>query len=594
MAAAIVPTCAFAATTSSNSESIIHFLNPTSIAIVGNDLFVADNIEDNHSAILCFDVSSNTPVYKYTHEVDGSVINLSAKGSDGLFAIVSDKIVEKDTIVEFAVNTSGEISQKSTYEVANAVDVTTGLLGSNQDTVYILSADNLLRIMPNGSISTITSDKLSNTKGCVTLNDSNGKPSYICYLSGNDFKIFDGANYDNYNLDILNKPTGFNAVGLFVWNDNELGVFTKNSVSYIDRSANASLVTLMEYSDEIRDAASQNDKLFVLSGKNKVEIYTQTNNAFDLTATIGSETVERTVPTKYTSFTLAHSNGYPTNIVYKTTADTSVTDIITDASEYIILGFDGDADCNYYYVLIDNNFGWVKKSDNAETVENDAKIEVIDTQVSNNSIEYKTKLNSLNAVYIYELPRESFDHVVIQQTATTMMEVTVLQKFTETKDDGDKVWYYVSYGDGEYGFVNAESVGHFYLSANLDEIQVVGAKKVNSSLFAAVKVYATSDLDDDNLAYTSEGNQIKLYSGERVVLVSEGEGWALIQVEYSDGTTAFGYVTANRLIDVHSITTNAIVGLSLLGAAIVIAVIMLVIFSNRKKGQNIRKEKEKK
>lgn len=593
---AIVPNCVIATASTNGADNIIHFLNPTAIAIVGNNLFVADNIEDNHSAILCFDVSGATPIYKYTHEVNGSVNNLSANGNDAFFAILSEKVGDKvvDKVVEFEVNTNSEITQKSVYEVENAIDVTVGVYTSNANTIYILTTDDLLRITKNGT-ARITTSKLNNAKGCIALNDSTGKPSNIYHLYNNEVYLLEGADA-NYagSLSILNKPSGFEAAGLFVWNNGELGIFTKNSVSYIDRSANASLVALLDYNDEIRDVASQNNKLFILSGKNKIEIFAQTNGAFDLTATIGSETVERAVPTQYTSFTLARSNGYPTNIVYKTTADSSVSELISDADEYIILGFDGDEDCGYYYVLVGNNFGWVKKSDNAETVENDGKIQVINTNVSNDTVDYKTKFNSLNAVYIYELPRENSNYTIFEQSATSMQEVTILQKFTELTQNGEKVWYYVLYGEGELGFVNAESVGRFYLSINSDEIKGIGARKINSTLFSAVKVYATEDLDDNELAYTPEGNEITLYSGQRVFLISEGEGWSFIQIESNDGTTAFGYVKSNRLINVNDITTNAIVGLSLLGVAIVIAIILLTVFVNRKHAKENQKGKDKK
>ena len=96
-------------------------------------------------------------------------------------------------------------------------------------------------------------------------------------------------------------------------------------------------------------------------------------------------------------------------------------------------------------------------------------------------------------------------------------------------------------------------------------------------------MYLSPELEESELVHDKDGNLIKLYSGDRVTVVLEQDGKSYIQVRKTDGTCSFGWVESNRLIGLHAITSNAIVGLSLLAVAIALSSLLLIVFFKRKK-----------
>ena len=600
MIAAVVPGFAFAAPAQGDSQSIIHFLNPTAVEVSGNFLFVADNIENNKTAILCFSVqnSAQTPLYQYTYIIDNAhSVNLASK-QGGLYVLTTNGIIE------FEIPDGEEIKVKQTfapetYDNAQPVDFAYGVYNNNKSE-YLLTTEAGNEFMKNngsrnaprfGSAWPLNGNSVE-PLGLVTIDN------FVYFLYESDGKtVCKGYNGTTQSVDkgVFNDTLNLanHYTGLFDWGG-DVALFSKNSIVYVEENAQeCTIASLLSYENDdgatIKDVSTKGNALYVLNDKNKLDVFAGSPQNFALVATIGSDTVELAVPKAFTSFTLARSNGYPTNIVYKTAGDNSIDDIVTDADEYIILGYDGDDQSNYYYVLIDNSrFGWVKKSDNALSPAQDRRLTIIPTEVTPDyGMEYKTKFTSLNAVYIYDLPGESFTFKTFQQSADNRTDVTVLQRFTEQKEDETQVWYYVEYGNQKYGFVKENAVGHFFISQINPEEAAIGPMKINATLFAAVTVYATPQMTDDALAYSPEGNVLKLYSGQLVNCVristnDKGTEVALIQVNYGDGTVALGYVPFDRLIDKNSITTNLAVGLSLLAVAIVIAAILIIVFVKRR------------
>ena len=91
--------------------------------------------------------------------------------------------------------------------------------------------------------------------------------------------------------------------------------------------------------------------------------------------------------------------------MYKTTdASTSISEIKTDyTGQFIILDFEGAEDLPFYYVLIGDKFGWVQKSDGVTLPQNDSRLTIVNTQISQD-VTYKAKFTSLNTVFIYRCP----------------------------------------------------------------------------------------------------------------------------------------------------------------------------------------------
>ena len=606
--AIVAPTTVFADESSSNTSVTIHFLNPTAIAVVGDSLFVADNVDKdaNKSVILSFTLGESQATYRDTIEIDGNVTNLSAKGDTGLYVILNDKVIE------YSVASNAKLTEKTVYnaegELSGFVDCAYAPSNATY-TEYFLAQQGLYR----NDDKVWTEPKLSDYKSSVAIGDN------VYYLQIDNGKAiskrYDGRAH-GFRDDVYNNKNGIGnlpdtPIGLFAWGDN-VGVFSQDKVRFVEiTTQDCTFAQLMDYNEvntseekiNIKDIEARNGRLFVLNDKNLIEVYTGEVNNMSLVYSVGSDTVDQTVPHDFNSFTLVNTKGYPANLVFKTNEDTSIPELVTDAEEYLVLGYDGDDNSLYYYVLTnDNHFGWVQKT-NYKKVDGkltDDKLDVIDTDVARDpSVEYTTKFASLNAVYLYSLPRslDAFRAETFQQTASTMPEVTVKQCFTE----GDIVWYYVSFeynGETRTGFVHEEDLGQFSLKVDEGNIRVIEDRKINSTLFEAVKLYLYPDKalrNDDNLVSTENG-VVKLYSGKRVTVINEdlANGVAFIQIQGSNGSgNIYGYVELNRLISTHAMTTNAIVGLSLLGAAIVLTTTLVVVFLKRRNGASPRRKKEK-
>ncbi len=563
-------------------EETVHFVNPTAMTIVGNYLYVADNVEENKCAILIFDISRETPTQAGTYELDGTVTNLSDNGTDLLYA------VKKNGITELKITSGTALNVKNTYDEGFTESIVDAAYGKNvgtspESTLYVYTATQMLRYDGAKFQQFANINKLTDTKGCVFSGD------YLYYLYGRSCKRFSYATFgddENFesNLELAGlTPKGITIVdgSIVLYDDHNVYAVNQTGVKY-------GLIPLILNYDKtsISDAASAGDKLFLLNGDHKIDIFAKSaeNDTYVYSdATIGSDVVSKNVPTEYTDFTLVKSKGYPTNIVYKTKEQTSVPELIDHADEYIVLGYEGDENSGYYYVLTGGKFGWVKKSQAAATVETDAKLQIADLKLDNGQVGYVTKFNSLGAVTVRQTPNYDSPKTTFTQTASSMKEVKLLKRFTETAADNTYEWYWVEYDEGQRGFVERAALGNFRVKPTTEDIVPLGDRKINSTLFEAVTLYADKGMAETDVVYDEQENLIKLYSGDRVTVISEEDGASFIMRQRSDGTRDFGWIATDRLIGVHSITTNAIVGLSLLAFAVALTVTLLVIFLKRKK-----------
>ena len=273
---------------------------------------------------------------------------------------------------------------------------------------------------------------------------------------------------------------------------------------------------------------------------------------------------------------------------------------MTADDTFIVLGYDGSSACPYYLVLVGDRFGWVMKSDGATAPEDDDKITVLSSRV-NETVDMKAKLTSPGDVYVYDLPYDGDRATKIKytQSAQNLTEVSLLQTFrqtvsTDAQGDAttvDLVWYLVSFeqpdGTETKGFVKQSDIGYF----SVDPKSTIGLEvhkanlKINATLFEAVTVYATADLTKGAELYNAKGNIVKLYSGDRVFLLSKSDNGlaAEICILHNDNTADYGWIDASRLIDANQITANTIAGLSFLGGACLLAILLLVVFKVKKK-----------
>lgn len=597
----VAETSSESTTTTETVANDVHFIAPTGIALVGDYLLVSDNVADNQSAILCFDIA-NGNAHKFTQIIDKEIISLS--GSNGrLFVIFADSFVEYKIAED-----KKSVEVVETFDFANVIDVCVGKLGSD-DTTYFLqkgSTNDSLKYAITGNESGNTNLTMDNAYDCLSL--ANGTNNYV-YIAGkdsegnNNIKRWGCKNGWSIGEDILNLrnvtySSGFKLLGIIANNRQYPVVYGAKSMYNLNPNGdnNPFLATDGSFGDfssqkyDFVDVTSNTDYLAILNSNNQVQLYSLNGGEtlVESKGEIGSDQVSTAVPTTFTGFTLAKSTGYPTNIVYKTIENTSVEKILTkdEVGEFVILNYEGCEQSAYYYVFVNGRFGWIKKSDSA-TITNgtivDEKIATINTKVSD-KVNYNAKFSSLGTVYVYDLPC-SDDSIrnekEVSQTALTMTNVTLLQVFKEN----NIIWYYVEYGaDNARGFVKSSDVGQFTATL-VAPVDAVLDKQINASLFNAVTLHVTNDLSPDTVITYDGTNPVKLYSGDWVKLieVDEETGASLVQVVAQDGTTTYGWVESSRLIEVDQITTNAIVGLSAFGFAIVLAIVFMTVFIKRKK-----------
>ena len=208
LAGVIAAPVALAAEAQSNAVTI-HFLNPTAIAIVNDSLFVADNIDkdNNRSVILGFSITQNEAIYRDTIEIDGNVTNLSNKGSEGLYAILDNKVKEYSVGNNAALTPSNEFV--SVGELNGFVDCVYGQSGSAYSE-YFLTQEGLYRNDVRG-----WAEKFSGATSSVAIGeyvyylhvDETGKAISKRY-NGHDHAFPQGDVYNNGNeIANINLPT---------------------------------------------------------------------------------------------------------------------------------------------------------------------------------------------------------------------------------------------------------------------------------------------------------------------------------------------------------------------------------------------------
>lgn len=589
IAAAMIPACAFAAEQSAVVEQdSVHFINPTDITIVGDYLYVADIVEDNKTAILCFEAGERNPEPKYTYElpIEFAVKGLSA--SDDTIYAFDDTTVLELRLRDGSLPTIGSSYSLPAETTDVIIDVAYGQLPMNPERhlLYALTKTSVLQYVDNGFVPFARLSEFTNTAGLLAA-EINSVP-YLYYLHDSTCERYNlKINNNDEGFAKLNLSSGFVPSGIFklgekveLYNSSEIYEIVESQL-HIDTIRLLSLNELYGSDCKIIDVEAYGERLFVLNSRNQIDVFDKGEASYDTVnyATIGSDMVDKKTPTQYTSFTLVRPKGYPANIIFKTNdSKNSITEIITDASEYIILGYDGDETSHYYYVLAGDKFGWVKKSDFATCPANDGKLTIVDNNKGNETFAAEAKFTSLNAVYVYKLPLESSESVTVNQSASSMKTVKVLQEYKEK----DIIWYYVSYDEGKTGFVKKSDVGQIHFVAK-SKPSFIGPKKINSSLFAPVDLYATADMADGDFVADADGNTLKLYSGDRVSLVKTEGDAAFIMILHDNGNEDYGWIPADKLIERHQITTNAIVGLSLLAAAIAITTVLLIVYFKRKR-----------
>lgn len=607
-ATAFVMPTAHAATTESHD---IYLIDPTAVAVVGNFLYVCDNVDGNNGVIMRFEIGANgqptkdVTVLNTTKRVTGlSGSDIKITESEGTIGTLY--VIYADEAVLYDVSSDGTLTQNSdaythitdaTIGGDTLVDVAVGM----QDevaTVYVLY-NNGVKFYYHGSSNywQKTGDNITNAQSLFYCD------SYMYYVFGTNAdvsckRLKKTGFPDDYTAPASIAPTGGFS---FKAEDGQTAIpalYNSTEIEFMQTPATdkANFRTLSGDSElTVIDIAATTATVFVLDSNKQVRVYTKTttNNFARTDICVGSDTVTQEFPTDqtmFTGYTLAKSTGYPTNIVYRTTDnDTSIAKVEDKYDgTFIVLDYDGSTACPYYYVLIGNKFGWIKKTSASDTPQTDDKITVLSSKV-NDTVELKAKFSTLSKVYVFALPFNGASNFEYQQSAQDMTEVQLLQTFKQNDGGNTVTWYYVNFeddGQTKRGFVKQDDLGHF----SVDPKSTIGLEveksnlKINATLFEAVTVYATADMTSGTELYNDNGI-VKLYSGDRVFLVEKSADGtaAMICILHKDNTADYGWIDANRLINENSITANTVAGLCFLGGAILLGILLLIVFKIKKK-----------
>ena len=575
---AILPTVCFANNTLSNGEDV-YLANPISTAVHQDLLFVADNITESASLLHIFDIA-NAPKLLQSLQLDGTVNSLKVDG-DTLFVIFSKKFSQ------YTID-SQTLTNPTTYDVPNVADV-------------MYRDSNIIALTTNG---TLTNSSNANLKV-----DFDGQGLACTKIGDTYYWMYNRENLSAYTTATWDEQ-GFFSFGNEVVLDNKFDGMTVanstllfyNQTVVLDSTNHTYIYT--EVDNPFVNVTSDNNRLFAIVSKSVV-IYNYDNGNFIKSAnTIGSDTVKLDTPSidDINSYTLVTPKSYPATIIYKTTdADTSVTNIIDDANNqsYVILGYQGDQDDDYYYVLINDKFGWVRKS--ADAVEEDSNLTVVNTAISTDYAHFYGQFVSANAIYLYNLPvstQASAQHslITVNQTANNPIVVKLLQEFTAY--DGTQ-WFWVEFdwqNAKMRGFVNQSHVGKINVSNGPAQTVLDSENpymKINASLSDSVCLYATKGLLENTRVTDDDGNEVRLETNTKVGIITRLEDVSYLQVVYADGTTYYGWVENRYLIGLNSLTTNTVVGISFISLATVLIVSTVAVIRKRQiKNQQNKSEAE--
>ncbi len=564
--ATVAPMYAFAAegSTLSTVEENIHLLNPVEIIYYDGKVFIADNVADNESVIHIFDVSGAQPKFVQTVDIGGTTLRLHTI-EDTIYILQTDKYLTMET-AGYSVSSHTISSPRIDMTVING-------------TQYIIKTEGLYNVIGEQD------NSLHQFSGGISI-IAIGNRGY--FLGSGYYQYF---NTDpSYGLGTRTEvdPTTKGILDI----SGEIATYSESSFTLGDKTIDVS-----ENNSPVRDITANGNDLYVISD-NKVLKWSRASVGEEYLKqanyVIGSDTVQLTPPdlSDITSYTQATALSYPANIIYKSTGADSIPNLIDNGQQktFIILGYEGDSEDNYYYVFVDGAFGWIKKS--AQQATDDKKIKITDTTVGTSVINYKSHFVTANAVFLYHLPctvndKEKFVRTKFTQTTDNRAEVTLLQQFTAS--DGTK-WYYVKYTHNQttnYGFVLTTDVGAIYSSSTTNEVTLdkdTPNLKVNCTLWDNTAMYMTETLEEDQqLIDQQSGEVIKLSSGTRVNVIERNAFSSYLQVVNDNGTFYYGWVSNDNLIAVNAPTTNTVVGLIIIAVAIALTITTVVVILRRKK-----------
>ena len=275
---------------------------------------------------------------------------------------------------------------------------------------------------------------------------------------------------------------------------------------------------------------------------------------------------------------VATAIGYPSNIIYKPTNTEFIQDEKLNAIErdkfdatdrFIILAQSDDQ--LFSYVFFQGKFGWIR---NSNCIKTDSKATGLDLD---GIILIKSN--------VYHLPIES-DDFLLSDSLEKLSSITVIGEYEN--------FYLIKYslnGAEQYGFVFAVNIGSNSPKKDHTPYQ---RKAANPVVGKRLEIYLTAETDavEDNYLLDANGNQITVKGGKEVRLYETLDNGVCYVGVVVDDILYKGYVASTDLLKAYNIgMTNSQILATACTAIVLVVIIYIVILRLRtKKMEAVREE----
>ncbi|MBR5251119.1 MAG: hypothetical protein IKV38_03775 [Clostridia bacterium] len=579
--------------------------NPTALATNGNDLYIADNIQESgkHFTIIHKLTTDGLQSFFTNKSLEGKTTDIAVANDGTLYLMQQNKIVRcifgEETIsfstitVEgvfaialtndaiFYAYTNGNFAYVGARAINNfdkevkahnfygaTIRFLTQEITENKISVYFETASTLYqtKLALNQTQDGITTFE----EGQEVLTDPTKIAQTIGVFDLNGQKVF----FTNTTVnDILNTP---DSPDLNLWQNNQ--ILIKDA-----KIANGSLFVLNDYAVESIDGTTnphyQKPRLhyanFTIDQQNKIQ-------DFAIEGSLGASELNYAIPTiNAYAIKVATAKGYPSNIIYKPTHDDFTQneiyqdraiqkDKFDETDKFLILNYSQDR--QFCFVCYEGQFGWIKNSESLK----------VSQLATGHAVQGITLFNA----NVYNLPIENDDFLSLD-SLDKLTTVSVLGEYQQ--------FYLIAYnqtqGTTKYGFVFAVSIG-----ANSPPKQYISyqRKAANPVVGKQLEIFATQQTDTiaDNYLYDVEGKQILVKGNKEIRLYETLEdGTCYVGVVVND-ILYKGYVKSYDLLKDYNVgmTNSQLLATACVAILAVIIVYIVILRVRTKKMANVREQ----
>jgi len=577
--------------------------NPTALATNGNDLFIADNIQESGKSYTIIHKLSPDGLQTFFDDksLQGETNDISVFSDGTLYLMQQDKIIRcaflEEGVSFSTITVNGVFDIQLTndaifYAYTNGNFAYVGARALN-DFDKEVKAHNFYGATIRFLVEETTENKIS-------VYFETASTLYQTKLALNQTK--DGITTFEEGQEVLTDPTKISqTIGVFDFNGQKV-FFTNTTLNDVLNNADAPDLNVWQ-NDQllIKDVKIANGSLFVLNDYETESIDGATNpyyqkprlhyatmtideqnklTNYEFVGSLGASELNYAIPTiSAYSIKVATATGYPSNIIYKPTHDDFTQneiyqnraiqkDKFDETDKFLILAYSPDK--QFCFVCYDDQFGWIKNSDSLKAT----------SLSTGHSVQGITLLNT----NVYQLPIEH-DDFLLDDSLDKLTNVNVLGEYQHFY----LIVYNQTQGTNKYGFVFAVSIG-----ANSPPKQYTPyqRKAANPVVGKQLEIFATQQTDsiDNNYLYDVDGKQILVKGNKEVRLYETLEdGTCYVGVVVND-ILYKGYVKSYDLLKDYNVgmTNSQILATACVAIVAVIIVYIVILRVRSKKMANAR------